>query len=148
MSRKIAISVSMILAVLMLSSCVTQKDFDKLVEQVNYQHEILACESRVDVYEGRLGSDEPDATRRDEPLATRRDEPGGTRRDLKSCEAEFDRVVGGTTGTTDKYKMCQPKLVVCVEDTELGFPQCNACFDTCMNTADGTWPDGDCDLTP
>lgn len=147
MNRKITIFVSTIFAVLMSSSCVTQKDFDELVKQVNYQHEILACESQVDAYEDRLGSDEPDVTRRDEPLGTRRDEPTGTRRDLKNCEAEFDRVVGGTEAT-DNYKMCQPKLVVCVEDTELGFPQCNACFDTCMNTADGTWPDGTCDITP
>ncbi len=147
MSRKTAISVSMILAVLMLSSCVTDKEFQKLVEQVNYQHEILACESRVDAYEGRAGSDEPDVTRRDEPLGTRRDEPSGTRRDLKSCEADFDRVVGGTSSTSN-YTSCQPKNVICGENTELGHPQCNACFDTCMNSADGTWPDGDCDLTP
>ena len=147
MKRKIIILISMVFGVLALSSCVSDKRFKEFVEQVTYQHDILACESRVDLYEARTGSDEPDGTRRDEPLGTRRDEPSGTRRDLESCEAEFDRVVGGTA-PADNYPKCQPKLVTCVEDTALGFPQCNACFDTCMTSVNGTWPDVTCELAP
>ncbi len=129
------------------NGCVSQKTFDDYKDQVEYRLEILACESRVDAYEDTVNSDEPDGTRRDEPLPTRRDEPSGTRRDLASCDAEFNRVVGGDEGGPgDKYQKCQPKMEECITDGANGFPLCNECYDDCFATADGTWPDAKCPL--
>ena len=144
MKRTTTIMVSALFVLMTSSGCVWQSDFDEFVEEVRYQHEILACEARVDAYEARQKSDEPDPTRRDEPLA-RSDEPSGTRRDLETCLEEFDRVVGGSDPSSN-YQKCKPEMQTCVEDTNHGFPQCNQCFDDCMASANGTWPDGTCPL--
>ena len=146
MKRSLTTVISVLFVMIMSSSCVWQSEYDQFVDDMKYQNEILACELRVDVYEGSRKSDEPDGTRRDEPIGTRRDEPSGTRRDLKSCEAEFDRVVGVTGAATDKFPKCQPKTKTCVEKTGHGFPLCNECFDDCMATVDGTWPTAKCPL--
>ncbi len=146
MKRTIQIIALALIVAMASSGCVTNKKFNTFVARADYQHEILACEARVDAYEGRMQSDEPDPTRRDEPLDTRRDEPDPTRRDLRACLDEFTRVIAGAD--PNNYPSCQPKLLTCIEDTANGFPKCNGCFDTCMASATGTWPDATCDLTP
>lgn len=167
MKRNITTIVSVLFVLTMSSSCVSQSEFDEFSRKMTYQLEILACESRVDIYEAKMKSNEPDPTRRDEPLSTRRDEPSGTRhdepsgtrhddpsgtrhddpsgtrRDLESCEAEFDRVTG-THRDTGPYLKCQPKLKKCVGDGTHGYPKCNTCYDVCMATKDGTWPNATC----
>ena len=134
MKRSLTTVISVLFVMIMSSSCVWQSEYDQFVDDMKYQNEILACELRVDVYEGSRKSDEPDGTRRDEPIGTRRDEPSGTRRDLKSCEAEFKRVTGSN------YAKCQPEMKDCVVKGTNTVPECNACYDTCMASADGTWP--------
>ena len=146
MKRSLTTMISVLFVMIMSSSCVSQYSFDKFVDDMKFQNEILACELRVDVNEAKFKSDEPDGTRRDEPIRTRRDEPSGTRRDLDTCNAEFDRVVGNTGAGTDKYPKCQPKMKDCVVDGTSSVPECNACFDTCMASADGTWPVAACPL--
>ena len=131
-----------IISAMLSTSCVTNARFDKFVARVDYQHDILACESLVDSLAHRTKSDEPDPTRRDEPLPTRRDEPDPTRRDLGACLEEAERTKG------NNYPSCSPNLATCVDNTSLGFPLCNQCFDTCMTSTDATWPDAICDLTP
>ncbi len=133
---------SALIIVLISTGCVPQSTYDKFVAQTEYQLEILACEAQGDAWEEETGRGITDPTRRDEPLGTRRDEPLGTRRDLKSCRAEL-------AGTVDNhYPVCRPKLQTCMDDTELGVPQCQQCFDTCMTSVDGTWPDTVCDIEP
>ena len=79
MKRSLTTVISVLFVMIMSSSCVWQSEYDQFVDDMKYQNEILACELRVDVYEGSRKSDEPDGTRRDEPIGTRRDEPSGRR---------------------------------------------------------------------
>ena len=146
MKRMIRITALALIVALASTSCVSNQTYNAFVAKADYQHEVLACEARVDAYENRLKSDEPDPTRRDEPLPTRRDEPDPTRRDLEACLDEFARVTQGADPSN--YPKCQLKLLTCVNDTMNGFPKCNGCFDVCMASATGTWPDATCDLTP
>lgn len=145
MKQVICILMLVVFVLITSSGCVSIKRFEELVDQVEYQHDILACESRVDAYEAITQSDEPDVTRRDEPIPTRRDEPEPTRRDLDSCLAEFQRVVAGAKPEIN-FPKCQPKLRKCATDTNLGVPKCRQCFETCIRSSDGTWPDTECGL--
>jgi len=130
MKRIIAVllSISISMSSLLLGGCVTTSTFNKFVAESQKADAILFCESRNDVYEDLVNSDEPDPTRRDEP--------SGTRRDLAACEAEFVDIAGGNA------QACKADMVICSSGTTNTIQACRGCFIDCLNS--GSWDAGIC----
>jgi hypothetical protein len=126
---------------ILVSACVSQKEFDKHVAEYKAEldraqkvESILLCESRNDAYQDMMASDEPNPTRRDEPNPTRRDQ---------ACQDEFDAITNGNV------QACKADMITCVAPladggAELPTPQCRACYTTCLST--GTWDGMSCPL--
>ena len=125
MKKLITTCLSLALISFLAGCWVTTTEFNEYKAKAELTDKVLLCESVNDGYQGVVGSDEPNISRRDEPNISRRDEV---------CEEHRKQITG------DNEAKCEPNYTACLAGTAYSNQECQLCEAKCLATTDGIWP--------